>query len=85
MIQFRFDVGNGIQTLQKETAYLLNDNRWHLVHVERNRKQARLRVDQLAVVELNEPTDEHFRVLNLDSPLVIGTNFTSVAAFMGIV
>jgi len=73
IIQFRFDVGNGIQTLEKMTAYPLNDNFWHLVHVERNRKQAMLRVDQQAAVTLDEATDEHFRTLNLNSPLVIGT------------
>jgi len=56
------------------TAYPLNDNFWHLVHVERNRKQAMLRVDQQATLTLDEPTDQHFRVLNLDSPLVIGIN-----------
>jgi len=54
------------------TAYPLNDNFWHTVHVERNRKQAMLRVDQQAYVTLDEPTDQSFRVLNLDSPLVIG-------------
>jgi len=73
IIQFRFDVGNGIQTLEKMTAYPLNDNFWHLVHIERNRKQAMLRIDQQAAVLLDEPTDQHFRTLNLDSPLVIGT------------
>jgi len=72
IIQFRFDVGNGIQVLEKETAFPLNDNFWHLVHVERNRKQAMLRVDQQSVITLDEPTDQHFRTLNLDSPLVIG-------------
>jgi contactin associated protein-like 2 len=72
IIQFRFDVGNGIQTLEKMTAYPLNDNFWHTVHIERNRKQAMLRVDQQAYVTLDEPTDQSFRVLNLDSPLVIG-------------
>jgi contactin associated protein-like 2 len=43
-IQFRFDVGNGIQTLEKTTAYPLNDDDWHTLHIERNRKQAMLRV-----------------------------------------
>jgi len=81
MIQFRFDVGNGIQTLEKMTAYPLNDNFWHLVHVERNRKQARLRVDQQAPITLDEKTDEHFRVLNLDSPLVIGASSSLAAVF----
>jgi len=72
ILQLRFDVGNGIQTLERQTAYPLNDDRWHTVHMERNRKQSMLKVDQQALVLLNEPTDQSFRSLNLDSPLVIG-------------
>ena len=44
MIQFRFEVGNGLQTLEQETSYPMNDDEWHTVHIERNRKQAMLRV-----------------------------------------
>jgi len=83
IIQFRFDVGNGIQTLEKMTAYPLNDNFWHTVHVERNRKQAMLRVDQQAYVTLDEPTDQSFRILNLDSPLVIGGAVDYTEGFVG--
>ena len=43
-IHFRFDVGNGIQTLEQITAYPMNDNQWHTCHVERNRKQSTLKV-----------------------------------------
>ena len=71
-IHFRFDVGNGIQTLEMTTAYPMNDDQWHTVHIERNRKQAMLRVDQQAAEKLNEPTDQGFRTLDLTSPLVIG-------------
>ena len=67
-----FDVGNGIQTLEKTTAYPLNDDEWHVIHIERNRKQAMLKVDQQAAVMLDEPTDQGFRTLNLNSNLVIG-------------
>lgn len=72
IIQFRFNVGNGIQTLEKMTAYPLNDDNWHTIHVERNRKQARLRVDLQSPVELDEPSDQEFRALSLTSPLVVG-------------
>jgi contactin associated protein-like 2 len=48
IIHFRFEVGNGIQTLEKITAYPMNDNEWHTVHVERNRKQAWLKVHHTA-------------------------------------
>ena len=43
-VHFRFDVGNGIQTLEQITAYPMNDNQWHTCHVERNRKQSTLKV-----------------------------------------
>ena len=71
-LHFRFDIGNGIQTLEKITAYPLNDNHWHTILVERNRKQAMLKVDQQAQVSLDEPIDQGFRTLDLSSPLVIG-------------
>ena len=71
-VHFRFDVGNGIQTLEKITAYPLNDDLWHTVHIERNRKQAMLKVDQQAIVTLDEPVDQGFRTLELTSNLVIG-------------
>ena len=71
-IHFRFDVGNGIQTLEKTTAYPLNDDTWHTVHVERNRKQAMLKVDTQAMVLKDEPTNQGFRSLILTSALVIG-------------
>jgi contactin associated protein-like 2 len=83
IIQFRFDVGNGIQTLEKMTAYPLNDNFWHTVHVERNRKQAMLRFDQQATVTLDEPTDMSFRTLNLDSPLVVGAAVDYSEGYVG--
>lgn len=71
-IQFRFDVGNGIQTLEQTTAYPMNDDKWHTVHVERNRRQAMLTVDQQAAKTHEEPTDQGFRVLNLNSNFVVG-------------
>ena len=71
-IQFRFDVGNGVQTLEKMTAYPLNDGDWHTVHIERNRKLAQLKVDLQAVVTVDEPSNQGFRTLDLNSPLMIG-------------
>ena len=82
-IHFRFDVGNGIQTLEKITAYPLNDNLWHTLHVERNRKQAMLKVDQQAEVTLEEPVDQGFRTLDLTSPLVIGAAVDYKDGFVG--
>lgn len=83
MFIFRFDVGNGIQTLEKTTAYPLNDNEWHTVHIERNRKQAVLRVDQQALKTLDEPTDQGFKSLILDSKLVVGASVDYRDGFVG--
>ena len=78
-IHFRFNVGNGIQTLEQVTAYPLNDDQWHTIHVERNRRQATLKVDQQAEVTLDEPIDQGFRTLDLSSALVIGkTDYISL-------
>lgn len=71
-IHFRFDVGNGVQTLEKTTAYPLNDGDWHTVHIERNRKLAQLKVDLQAAVTIDEPSNQGFRTLDLNSPLMIG-------------
>ena len=76
-IHFRFDVGNGIQTLEKTTAYPLNDGDWHTVHIERNRKLAQLKVDLQAAVTIAEPSNQGFRTLNLNSVLMIGESDVS--------
>lgn len=82
-LHFRFDVGNGIQTLEKVTSYPLNDNMWHTVHVERNRRQAILKIDLQADVTLDEPVDQGFRTLELSSPLVIGAAVDYKDGFVG--
>ncbi|VDP60223.1 unnamed protein product, partial [Schistosoma mattheei] len=44
-LRVAFNVGNGIQLTEVSTAHWLNDNRWHVVRFERNRKETRLIVD----------------------------------------
>lgn len=44
-IQFSFSNGRDSQPLTVETPYRLNDNQWHSVSVERNKKEAKLVVD----------------------------------------
>lgn len=44
-IQFSFSNGRDSQLLMVEAPYRLNDNNWHSILVERNKKEARLVVD----------------------------------------
>jgi len=44
-IQFSFSSGRDAQPLSIEAPYRLNDNNWHSVSVERNKKEAKLIVD----------------------------------------
>ncbi|CAH1775387.1 unnamed protein product [Owenia fusiformis] len=82
-VQFRFNVGNGIQTLEKTTSYPLSDDMWHTVHVERNRKQAMLKVDTQAPVTRDEPTNIGFRVLNLNSDMFVGSSVDYKDGYVG--
>ena len=44
-IQFEYQAGSGPRTVTVETSNKLNDNNWHSVYIERNRKEARMVVD----------------------------------------
>nr|KAG5692255.1 hypothetical protein BaRGS_011755 [Batillaria attramentaria] len=70
-IQFRYDVGNGVSVLSFRSPAPLNDDRWHTVHVEKNRQQAWMRIDDFTEVTLNEDADL-IRLLDLKTPLFIG-------------
>ena len=51
-MSFRFSAGYGVQALTVDKSFKLNDNEWHNVYAERNRKQALLQVDEFAPVSL---------------------------------
>lgn len=70
-MQFRYDVGNGVSVLSFRSPAPLNDDRWHTIHVEKNRKQSWMRVDDFTEVYLNEDADL-IRLLDLKTPLFIG-------------
>lgn len=82
-IQFRYNVGNGIQVLEYRTINTLNNDIWHTVHVERNRKQAWLRVDNFPEVVRNEPQDEITRLMDLTKPLTVGAAVDHRDGFVG--
>ncbi|KAK7092596.1 neurexin-4-like isoform X2 [Littorina saxatilis] len=70
-IQFRYDVGNGVNVLPFRSPAPLNDDRWHTIHIEKNRKQAWMRIDDFTEVTKNEDADL-IRLLDLKTPLFIG-------------
>lgn len=54
-----------------EASVPLNDDRWHVVHAERNVKEAMLRVDDFPAAAQEAPADGHIH-LQLNSQLFIG-------------
>uniref|UniRef100_A0A3Q3SZB5 Contactin-associated protein-like 4 n=1 Tax=Mastacembelus armatus TaxID=205130 RepID=A0A3Q3SZB5_9TELE len=69
-VLFSFDVGNGPLEVRVKAAFPLNDNRWHHVQVERNVKEASLRLDELPAAAQEAPADGHIH-LQLNSQLFI--------------
>lgn len=49
-MSFRFNAGYGVQAVTNEVPFILNDNQWHTVYAERNRKEALLQVDEFEAV-----------------------------------
>lgn len=78
--RFAFNVGNGLQVLEVTTAYWLNNNQWHVVRLERNRKESRLIVDTNPAKVLTEAQERSFLMFNFDQPLFVGTTQVSVAS-----
>ncbi|XP_071101429.1 neurexin-4-like [Haliotis cracherodii] len=81
-VQFRYDVGNGVQVLTYQSPGPLNDDTWHTVHIEHNRKQAWMRIDDFTEVFVNEDSDL-IRMLDLTSRLVIGAAVDFNDGFVG--
>lgn len=82
-IQFSYDTGNGERVVSFKTTNPLNDNQWHTVHVEKNRKQAWLRVDNFPEKYLEESSDEMSRTLDLKDGLVIGASVEFKSGYVG--
>ncbi|KAG4070327.1 hypothetical protein HA402_006469 [Bradysia odoriphaga] len=81
-LQFQYQAGSGPLGVNVETSYHLNDNEWHSVSVERNRKEARLVVDGALKAEVREPPGP-VRALYLTSELVIGATIDYRDGFVG--
>ncbi|KAL5009720.1 hypothetical protein ScPMuIL_012025 [Solemya velum] len=82
-IQFSYDVGNGIQVLEHDTKSSLNNDQWQTVHVERNRKQSWMRINNFQEKIFTEPQDELIRLLDLTSKLIIGATVEGRNGFVG--
>lgn len=71
-IQFSYNAGSGAYNLEYRAPSGLNDNHWHTAHIERNRKQAWLRVDTQRAVVRDEAEEQGYRTLDLNSFLAVG-------------
>jgi contactin associated protein-like 2 len=81
-LQFQYQAGSGPLGVNVETSYQLNDNEWHSVSVERNRKEARLVVDGALRAEVREPAGP-VRALYLTSELSIGSTLDYRDGYVG--
>ncbi|CAD7689172.1 unnamed protein product [Nyctereutes procyonoides] len=82
VVTFSFDVGNGPFEISVQSPTHFNDNQWHHVRVERNMKEASLRVDQLLPKTQPAPADGHV-LLQLNSQLFVGGTATRQRGFLG--
>jgi len=73
-LRVSFNVGYGIEVVQVNTANRLNDNFWHVVRFERNRKESRLIVDEHQPVTHQEDPDRPYTTFNFDSSLFLGSS-----------
>nr|XP_040229697.2 neurexin-4 isoform X1 [Anopheles coluzzii] len=79
---FEYQAGTGTQKVYVEMSNKLNDDRWHSVSVERNRKEARLVVDGSTKAEVREPPGP-VRALHLNSTLTIGARLDYRDGYVG--
>ncbi|ROT65425.1 Neurexin-4 [Penaeus vannamei] len=81
-LQFQYQAGAGPMSVSVETAYVLNDDKWHSVLVERNRKEARMIVDGGGKAVLKEPSGP-VRAIHLESDFVVGATLDYRDGFVG--
>ena len=81
-IQFEWAAGKGHQSLQVETTYRLDDNQWHSVLIEKNRKEAMIVVDGARKVTFKEPIGP-VRPFKLTSKLYVGATKEYTDGYVG--
>jgi len=82
-IQFSFSAGNGIQQVSVEASYRLNDNIWHSISVEKNKKEARIVVDGQLTNEQRQSLGSIIRPLHLTSHFVLGATVEYREGYVG--
>ncbi|XP_042220113.1 neurexin-4-like isoform X3 [Homarus americanus] len=81
-LQFQYQAGSGPMSVSVETAYVLNDDLWHTVVVERNRKESRMIIDGGRKAVMKEPAGP-VRAIYLDSDFVVGATVDYRDGFVG--
>ncbi len=80
-IAFRYSAGSGVEVISISTPFDLNDNEWHTVQIERNRKEARMNVDSISA---GNPEDLYaYRPFIFTSNLTIGASVNYRDGFVG--
>ncbi|XP_050545470.1 neurexin-4 isoform X2 [Daktulosphaira vitifoliae] len=81
-LQFTYQAGSGPLSVRVETSDTLNDDRWHSVLVERNRKESRIIVNGALRQSVKEPPGP-VRAIHLTSPFIIGASSDEQNGFIG--
>ena len=81
-IQFEWAAGKGKQSLTVETTYRLDDNNWHSVLIEKNRKEAMVVIDGARKVTFDEPIGP-VRPFKLTSKLYVGATKEYTDGYVG--
>ena len=81
-IQLEYESGKGQQGVTVETAYRLDDDAWHSVLVERNRKEAMVVVDGARKGQIKEPIGP-VRPMLLDQKLYVGATKDYTDGYVG--
>ena len=82
MLSFQYNTYYRLHKLDYREK-LLSDDKWHTVYVERNIKQATLRVDNFKPVFINESVGQIPRLLDLTKRLVVGATADFQDGFVG--
>ena len=77
-----FNLLKKFQGVTVETAYRLDDDTWHTVLVEKNRKEAMVVVDGARKGQVNEPRGP-VRPMILDGGLFVGATRDAADGFVG--
>ncbi|XP_014482279.1 PREDICTED: neurexin-4 isoform X1 [Dinoponera quadriceps] len=82
LIHFQYMAGGGPLAVSVQTSYRLADNEWHSVSVERNRKEARIVIDNALSNRVREPPGP-VRAIHLTSDLMVGATLDYRDGYVG--